>query len=864
MAYREKDFTLVELGKKHSFIKDLDLYKFCVEMDKQFDQVKENETCNKTLFSGVDDPDVIAFLIKVSIILNRLLNNEISVNNISKLEDKRCIYLKYWLYEKLITLGFDPYEVNMTFYFLKKHNKGCITSTSTEKPCNFYKLSLKDIYVLKNIYNYSETLFNVDTDIYDKISKDGKYLDYVKNGLNLYKSSKIRCPTDLQNEYCNEFNEYEKIHNKSRTNLNFLPCREKLLSSLNKKDTITGELPLTDKTSKDTMDPELNKLLMTANADDKIKLKKFYELLSDYNGSNNESNCDQQNKYLLKKKKEICGLLGSVENILEKWEGIYTTYDGLDNIKSCNYFNYWLYEKLRIIDATPCDIEAFYQLWHDLVTRKPPKGKTCNQKDYFGYNKEELGIKKKIFDFIEYYNEIKSKLREVTNDKNKEYCQYVKSIFQLYKIMKREINFKTYREELIIFQKTFSSDSEIDFLKEKCPDECLGFVFNEKLKTLCPFEDGPVPETEKGNLRECKELSHSISSRGPDGNSGKDYKISDLTSSTVYNELNGEVSTDKYYSVCSKLIPYNKQHCGIYDLCSKLVRNLIKLSHMKKQDRTHRCKYITHWIYDEIGKILNIGTNNIYDTDALRAFFSVSYDVLYKLDISDCLHKTLNVNFKEQKEQKNLHDYFKNYDKISGTNGNNCTTYFEYINDMNKLYEMYIDKCCYCFTSGYCIEDCPDYFKCDKKYNPYTLYEKLGCNKSANFIGKLKKVHRPQPADHYVKLLAEISETKPDLLNWGIKKKTLGIPEKVHEETTWNPFYTFSLGGFGFLGLFLVFFIFYKFTPLGSYFHKGNLEREKKKSNSFETHQQELLEYDSEFMHENLHNRRIRLAYNQA
>lgn len=261
--------------------------------------------------------------------------------------------------------------------------------------------------------------------------------------------------------------------------------------------------------------------LYQPNSDDKIKLKKFYELLSEFNGSNNESNCDKENKYLLKKKKEICELLGSVENILEKWEGIYATYNGLDPIKSCNYFNYWLYEKLRIIDATPCDIEAFYQLWHDLVTKTPLKGKACNQKEYLGYNKEELGIKKKIFDFIEYYNEIRSKLSEAANNKNKEYCQYVKGIFQLYKIMKQEVNFKTYREELNIFRKIFSSDSEIDFLKEKCPDECLGFVFNEKLKTLCPFEDEPVPETVKGNLRACEELSHRISHRGNDGNIGK-------------------------------------------------------------------------------------------------------------------------------------------------------------------------------------------------------------------------------------------------------------------------------------------------------------------------------------------------------
>ncbi|SBT84162.1 PIR protein [Plasmodium ovale] len=866
MSNNRKDFTLDNLKKNFEFLGELDLYKLYEALNRSWEEKIQTNFCDTAQFSELDDPDVIILLKKLFKNIDLLLKPQGSFADIiTKSGEKKWIYLKYWLYDQLILNDFNQFQTNLFFNFLRKNKNGCMQAVTFKKLCNFHKLSLKDVYDIKNLCDYSELLFNADMNIYDKISENYKYLDYFKKGLHLYKSSKSRCPTDLQNEYCGEFNEYEKVHNKNKTNLHFLSCREKLLSTLKNKDTTsTGKLPPKDRTSKDTMDPEFHKLLIEDKLVDKIHLNKFYNLLETYNGGNNTNSCNFKNHYLIKDKTVICDILEHVKNILKKWDSIFEKYEGLSSNKTCDYFNYWLCEKLRHIDATPCDIEVFYILWNEYAAEQYKKGeKTCYNKEYYGFSVKELGNKKKIFDFLEYYNEIRNKLNDEKNNKKKDYCAYIKKIFELYKYIEQENVSFPYGEEIKLFQNKFLGNDELEFLEEKCPDMCLYFVFNTKFKTLCPFEGISPTTAEKENLKPCNNLE-SFSARGHiGGNHEKDYKISDLTTSTVYSELNGEVTKDKYYSVCSELIPYNKKHCGIYDLCSKLVKNLIKLSKMKKQYRNDRCEYVIHWIYDEIGKILNISTDNIYDTHAFRVFSNATYDVLYKLDISDCLHKTLNISFIEQKEQKNLHDYFKNYDKIHGldsSNSNKCTKYFEYIKDMNKLYEMYISKCCYCFTSGYCKEDCPDYFKCDEKYNPYTLYEKLGCNKVDQFKGHLKKVDRPPPADKYVKLLSEISEKKAHLLNWDNKKPSL-ITEQVYNKETSDPFYTFALGSFGFLGVFLILFILNKFTTLGSYFNNRDAKKRKSYLENFE---EQFLDDDVEFNHDNTQNRRMRIAYYQA
>ncbi|SBT51921.1 PIR Superfamily Protein [Plasmodium ovale wallikeri] len=92
-------------------------------------------------------------------------------------------------------------------------------------------------------------------------------------------------------------------------------------------------------------------------------------------------------------------------------------------------------------------------------------------------------------------------------------------------------------------------------------------------------------------------------------------------------------------------------------------------------------------------------------------------------------------------------------------------------------------------------------------------------------------------------------------------KKSSIIPEVVPDKITSDPYYTFALGSFGFLGVFLILFTLYKFTPMGSYFNNTDA---RSKESYFENFEQQFLEDEVQFTHGNTQNRRMRIAYHQA
>ncbi|SBT55346.1 PIR Superfamily Protein [Plasmodium ovale wallikeri] len=212
-------------------------------------------------------------------------------------------------------------------------------------------------------------------------------------------------------------------------------------------------------------------------------------------------------------------------------------------------------------------------------------------------------------------------------------------------------------------------------------------------------------------------------------------------------------------------------------------------------------------------------------------------------------NKDKNINFYEQKEKKYLHDYFKNYEKLKDENickDDECKRYCKYIFFINDLYGKYINRSCYCYKSEGCKEHYPYYFKCDDNYNPHTLFEKLQCKKFEYPSNDFKIVTSPIPVDYHVKLL---------------NKKSSIIPEVVPDKITSDPYYTFALGSFGFLGVFLILFTLYKFTPMGSYFNNTDA---RSKESYFENFEQQFLEDEVQFTHGNTQNRRMRIAYHQA
>ncbi|SBT00692.1 PIR Superfamily Protein [Plasmodium ovale curtisi] len=874
MSNNRKGFTHIELTDKFDFFKTLDIHKFYEAINTSRNNEENTTVCRDNIYSSVDDPDVITFLKKHFCISKcSKVTQEFFVDNINS-KEKQCVYFRYWLYDKLLINGFNEHQINILLDFVDKNKDNFQKIFKLHNSCNFYKLSLKEIHDIKSIYDYIELFLETETKNYKKIVKHKDFLSYIKKGLGLYKSSTFGCPSVSSNAYCNEFNEYRKIYANDKAQSSFLSCQEKLLTSLHNEDTSFIEESLhTDEKQDDTLEPGLKKLLEKDKINEILPLNKYYELLTNNNNPQANSNCDVLEGYRIKEKDTICKLWGSIENILQNWDTKFAKFEQLDSEKLCYYFNYWLYHKLRYIKALPCDVDMIYFLWNEFIDKKAKGKKTCHHTSYYGFNKEQLGNKKKLFHFLEYFDKIKDKMKDVDNKNQKDYCDYIQSMFELYKAMVNNNASNEYTEELSLFKKKFWSNNEVPFLEKKCPHMCLNLVFDEKYKTLCPLDEKPSVTDEKADLNICEIAELSNINPEISKNYEKEYSFEDLNTYSVYNKLNREVITDNYYSFCSKLLPFSSKNCGIYGLCVKLARNIKDLSYMKNKERIARCEYIIHWMFDKIRKILKIDTNNNYDTKALNEFFKVGYDIFHKLGVSDCLYNTTNVNFDEQKEIKNLHDYFKDFDKIScdnATNSTKCEKYCEYVQYINSLYGEYIDNCCYCFKSGGCMDRCPDYFKCDDIYNPHNLFEKLKCKNIQKFNEGMKKVDKPPFADHYVTWLTEHfgKEKEKPLLK--LEEKELSItpkmessstPEKVCDKITCDPFYVSALGVLGLMGFLLISFILYKITPLGSYFH--NKDARKKKTH-FQQSEEQLLEDDFEFNRTNMKNRRLRLAYHQA
>ncbi|SBT58098.1 PIR Superfamily Protein [Plasmodium ovale wallikeri] len=881
MSNKKNDFVLTELTNRFDSFKILDLNKYYDELEKSC-KVQENSNPCDT-FSSLEEKysNVIPLLKKLFCNLDCSLKpQELFLSDKFKFKDKHCIYLKYWIYDKLITNGFTELEINLIFDFLKKSKNNFLNVLNSNKRCNLYKLSLNDIHHIKNLYDYYELLYDADIKIYDNVARDSKYLTYFKHGLDIYSRSKVKC-LRKQNEYCHEFNEYTKIRNKNKTKTSFLSCKEKLLSSLNNEGRIiTGELINKDEIPSYTLDPDLKKLLEKDKIDDKLPLHKYYGVLTERYKTYTTSDCNYFGEYPIKKKDTICKLWGSVKKMLEMWNDNYGKYNGLNSDKICDYFNYWLYDILRYIDAPLCDTDIFYYLWNQFTDKNVQGTNTCHSKSYYGFNSEQLENKIKLFHFLEYYGNMRDKLKEDNNNNKKDYCYYIQSMFELYKTMLYNNVSHVYSEELRFFRKIFWGNNEITFLKKKCPNMCLDLVFDVKYKTLCPLDEKPSVINELVDLNSC-ETAELLDNPDTAINNEKEYVFQDLNTSSVYNELNREVITDNYYSICSKLLPFSKENCGLYGLCIKLARNVKDLYHLKNKERTNRCEYITHWLFDRIQKILKIDTNNNYDTNALNEFFKVGYDIFHILGASDCLYNIINVNFDEQKEKKHLHDYFKDFDKIRCDNAINsmkCKSYCEYIEHINDLYGKYIGNCCYCFNSGGCMEMCPDYFKCDDTYNPYNLFETLKCKENEKFVGRLKKVVKPLSVDYHVIWLTENSEKEKEKSLLMLEEKESSIvsekessivlekesssnPEKNCDKITCDPFYISTVGAFGLMGFLLISFILYKFTPMGSYFQNKDARNE---NIHFQKREEQFLEDDFELNRTNTENRRMRLAYHQA
>ncbi|GAW82033.1 variable surface protein [Plasmodium gonderi] len=202
-----------------------------------------------------------------------------------------------------------------------------------------------------------------------------------------------------------------------------------------------------------------------------------------------------------------------------------------------------------------------------------------------------------------------------------------------------------------------------------------------------------------------------------------------LPSHKLYYDFNQVVESDKknvYEEYCSEISTYKNEFQWLPDFCVQFAKNLTNVNITKDVNSKHSCLLLNYWIYEEILKKHKNKTDNVYDMKFFRKIYEIGKKINdKKSDDYYCacyFYGTLG----EWKEEKDLHDYFKNYEDIKkkiSSISNECSKYHTYLMYIKEIYKEHEDICCI-FGDIYCHR----YFNCDYNKSPSNLISKLKCH----------------------------------------------------------------------------------------------------------------------------------------
>ncbi|SCO68398.1 Plasmodium vivax Vir protein, putative [Plasmodium vivax] len=170
-----------------------------------------------------------------------------------------------------------------------------------------------------------------------------------------------------------------------------------------------------------TLDPPLLKILKD-NLEEwsNTKLYKFYKSLTPRSDDDHNSyKCDSLKDCNDKDINNICNVCKILKKILDKWD-TFEKYEGTTSDIPCEYLNYWIYGRLSNSKAHPNDIELFYKEWKSHYDSKKDGKNSCIHEPYNKLSGEELGNKKKVFDFSKYFSSLENILNEIVLNKENE------------------------------------------------------------------------------------------------------------------------------------------------------------------------------------------------------------------------------------------------------------------------------------------------------------------------------------------------------------------------------------------------------------------------------------------------------------
>ncbi|KMZ94305.1 variable surface protein Vir12 [Plasmodium vivax Mauritania I] len=188
-----------------------------------------------------------------------------------------------------------------------------------------------------------------------------------------------------------------------------------------------------------------------------------------------------------------------------------------------------------------------------------------------------------------------------------------------------------------------------------------------------------------------------------------------------YKELNEVDITGYNNDKCDKLA---KSDDGDKKLCKQILKNLSVLKTKKGEEQERGCYYFQNWLHDQIkGKYYNEKDQGSKYSIANELFNLVADDISSNGINQACRGFSFG-NPEIWKKDKDLHDYFENFEKIkcNDSDRDECQKYVNYVTYIDPMYETKNDDCCY---EGELELHCNSSIKCDDKYDTNKLLDEL-------------------------------------------------------------------------------------------------------------------------------------------
>ncbi|KMZ89620.1 hypothetical protein PVMG_06225 [Plasmodium vivax Mauritania I] len=371
---------------------------------------------------------------------------------------KGCTYLKYWLYDQIITIGFDEDKTKALFNLWEQILKNNFEFIIDQKrTCKFHIIELKDIKKIKLLFDYLLN-YNFDQnehDIYNIICENG-YKDCLNRIIDTYNNSVI-CEDEYSENFCKELEECNDVYGKRK--LPKLRCegnKGSLIYPRESNGPSTDEvssLSVTSETDSPRNDsPEGSTVQQSENGLTNKKYTVYNKNNFMYNhlerNRNNHIIGEKNDKYwdIIKNDLEEYSWAKDICHKLERNLSVFldnqTDESNISN-KRCYDVSYWLYEKvykqLRNDDNGQIFLTIFANLQSAWLTMN--KDKTITQQNVCNSDinlykityVEEMNL---LFDYIEYFETIKEDSIKDPSDSCQKCFEYLSSPIPLYFLWK--------------------------------------------------------------------------------------------------------------------------------------------------------------------------------------------------------------------------------------------------------------------------------------------------------------------------------------------------------------------------------------------------------------------------------------------